>query len=250
MNTSTGAVVAPAPTQQACDLPTQPGGSAGAATTVAPWAAATAAVASDEWSSTTTSSSPGRSCGSRGARRCGSASASSRAGTTTASGGRSLRDGGSRRFDHSSNQPSVHPAAYNAQATARILSRVAVRAGAPVRSGDGRPPPSPRARGRRPRCHRGGSRRAALPAVDRHARPRARQLLRHPRRARRRPGRPWPARPLDVQGAHRRASPPPASRSSACTPWSSPTAIPITSAAPAGCATRPAPTSSPTATSA
>ena len=46
----------PAPTWPAHDLPSQPSGSGGAATTVAPYRAATSAVPSDEWSSTTITS--------------------------------------------------------------------------------------------------------------------------------------------------------------------------------------------------
>ena len=117
------AVVAAAPVAAGVGLADPAGRQVGAATTAAPTAAATAAVSSLEWSSTTTSSSPGRSCAASGPRRWGSAAASSRAGTMTAIGWAvGVAGGGSGRVDHSSSQPNVHPTAYSAHATPPIVA--------------------------------------------------------------------------------------------------------------------------------
>ena len=245
-----------APIQQACGLPTQPGGQVRRgddrrAASGGDGGGVVGRVVVDD-DELVARAQLGEQRGEQVRQRA----ASSRAGTTTATAGRSAAGRRSGRVDHSSSQPTRpaggvqgprHRRAIAVTSPSRVAEpRAAVRIDAMAE----RPRRQEQERGVR-RGHRGGARRAALPSCRSTCPASATSTATCSRTsAASRSSTPaCPAR-RPFTRARPRAWPAPASRSRGCTPSSSPTATPTTSAAPAGCATRPAPTSSPTSASA
>src|SRR5690606_3018138 len=156
-----------APVRHAQGLPSQPGGSGGAVSTVAPPRRATVAVPSVEPSSTTRTWPGGRSSAAIEPSRRGSVAASSRAGTTTdtveASGASPQAAGGAVRRCPSSHAPAASPTS---------TSRTAGVTRLPARARSGGPAPSWPARRQRAGSIAGGQheagrrRRLAPPGHD------------------------------------------------------------------------------------